>query len=205
MQEARTGSLLGVSALSRASAIIADSPTGWPDALPRRYWIPERTAGSCCSCCPRAGACAAEITPSTARKTSSERDPVRDMARVLLERNRCGNEDRPVRIDCTAAPADFETSQGRFRRVAAFSGRFRPAFIADFRGAAICLFRTHFLAWSGRFFHGSAGVSPSSACVFHRLMTLGVTQLKTGLNKVMGRNLIPWVSKTCGHRQPDPP
>ena len=36
-------------------------------------------------------------------------------------------------------------------------------------------------------------VSPSSACVFHRLMTLGVTQLKTGLNKVMGRNLIPWV------------
>ncbi len=25
---------------------------------------------------------------------------------------------------------------------------------ADFRGGAICLFRTHFLGWSGRFFHG---------------------------------------------------
>jgi len=48
-------------------------------------------------------------------------------------------------IDCTAAPADFEPSQGRFRRVAGFSSGFRPAFIADFRGGAICLFRTHFL------------------------------------------------------------
>src|SRR5271157_5160958 len=114
MQEARTGSVLGVSALSRASAIIADSPTGWPDARPRRYWIPERTAGSCCSCCAREGVCAAEITPSTARKASSERDPVRDMARVLLERNRHGNESRPVTLDCTAAQADFEPSHGRF-------------------------------------------------------------------------------------------
>src|SRR5271157_2770498 len=34
-------------------------------------------------------------------------------------------------------------------------------------------------------------------------MTIGVRQLKTGLNKVMGRNLIAWVSKTCGHRQAD--
>ncbi len=29
---------------------------------------------------------------------------------------------------------------------------------ADFRGAAICLFRTHFLGWSGRFFHGFDGL-----------------------------------------------
>jgi hypothetical protein len=28
------------------------------------------------------------------------------------------------------------------------------AFFADFRGGAISLFRTHFLGWSGRFFHG---------------------------------------------------
>jgi hypothetical protein len=28
-------------------------------------------------------------------------------------------------------------------------------------------------------------------------------QLKTGLNKVMGRNLIACVSKTCGNRQAD--
>ncbi len=35
--------------------------------------------------------------------------------------------------------------------------------------------------------------SPSSACVFHRFTTIGVRQLKTGLNKVMGRNLIAWV------------
>jgi hypothetical protein len=28
---------------------------------------------------------------------------------------------------------------------------------------------------------------------FNRFMTIGVRQLKTGLNKVMGRNLIPWV------------
>src|SRR5208283_5245456 len=34
-------------------------------------------------------------------------------------------------------------------------------------------------------------------------MTIGVRQLKTGLNKVMGRNLIARVSKTCGHRQAD--
>src|SRR5271165_346223 len=34
-------------------------------------------------------------------------------------------------------------------------------------------------------------------------MTIGVRQFKTGLNKVMGRNLIAWVSKTCGHRQAD--
>src|SRR5271157_1142696 len=34
-------------------------------------------------------------------------------------------------------------------------------------------------------------------------MTIGVRQLKTGLNKVMGRNLIALVSKTCGHRQAD--
>ena len=39
----------------------------------------------------------------------------------------------------------------------------------------------------------SAGVSPSSAWVFDRFMTIGVRQLKTGLNKVMGRNLILWV------------
>src|SRR5271166_2956872 len=31
---------------------------------------------------------------------------------------------------------------------------------ADFRGAAICLFRTHFLGWSGRFFHGCDGSFP---------------------------------------------
>ena len=37
------------------------------------------------------------------------------------------------------------------------------------------------------------GPSPSSAWVFNRFMTIGVRQLKTGLNKVMGRNLIPWV------------
>ena len=49
----------------------------------------------------------------------------------------------------------------------------------------------------------SAGVSPSSAWVFDRFMTIGVRQLKTGLNKVMGRNLIARVSKTCGHRQAD--
>src|SRR5208282_4086700 len=49
----------------------------------------------------------------------------------------------------------------------------------------------------------SAGVSPSSAWVFDRFMTIGVRQLKTGLNKVMGRNLIALVSKTCGHRQAD--
>ena len=29
---------------------------------------------------------------------------------------------------------------------------------ADFRGGAICLFRTHFLGWSGRFFHGFDGL-----------------------------------------------
>src|SRR5271165_2477342 len=120
MQEARTGSVLGVSALSRASAIIADSPTGWPDALPRRYWIPERTTGSCCSCCPRAGDCAAEITPSTARKTSSERDPVRDMARVLHERNRCGDED-DLSLSIVPPPPRIsnrttEDSQGRLLR-----------------------------------------------------------------------------------------
>src|SRR5208283_57802 len=34
-------------------------------------------------------------------------------------------------------------------------------------------------------------------------MTIGVRQLKTGLNKVMARNLIALVSKTCGHRQAD--
>src|SRR5208283_3704859 len=34
-------------------------------------------------------------------------------------------------------------------------------------------------------------------------MTIGVRQLKTGLNKVMARNLIDLVSKTCGHRQAD--
>src|SRR5271157_1896570 len=34
-------------------------------------------------------------------------------------------------------------------------------------------------------------------------MPLGVRQLKTGLKKVMGRNLIALVSKTCGHRQAD--
>src|SRR5271157_3346204 len=34
-------------------------------------------------------------------------------------------------------------------------------------------------------------------------MTIGVRQLKTGLNKVMGRNLTALVSKTCGHRQAD--
>src|SRR5208283_3638985 len=34
-------------------------------------------------------------------------------------------------------------------------------------------------------------------------MTIGVRQLKTGLNKVMGRNLIARVSKTGGHRQAD--
>ena len=28
---------------------------------------------------------------------------------------------------------------------------------------------------------------------FYRFMTIGVRQLKTGLNKVMGSNLIPWV------------
>ena len=35
---------------------------------------------------------------------------------------------------------------------------------ADFRGGAICLFRTHFLGWSGRFFHGfdASAVSGSS-------------------------------------------
>ncbi len=33
----------------------------------------------------------------------------------------------------------------------------------------------------------SAGVSPSSAWVFDRFMTIGVRQLKTGLNKVMGQ------------------
>src|SRR5271157_5440443 len=31
---------------------------------------------------------------------------------------------------------------------------------ADFRGGAICLFRTHFLGWSGRFFHGCDGSFP---------------------------------------------
>ena len=31
-------------------------------------------------------------------------------------------------------------------------------FSADFRGGAICLFRTHFLGWSGRFFHGFDGL-----------------------------------------------
>src|SRR5271165_6359406 len=46
-------------------------------------------------------------------------------------------------------------------------------------------------------------VSPSSAWVFDRFMTIGVRQLKTGLNKVMGRNLIARVSKTCGNRQAD--
>ncbi|HKM53496.1 MAG TPA: hypothetical protein VJY33_08795 [Isosphaeraceae bacterium] len=35
--------------------------------------------------------------------------------------------------------------------------------------------------------------SPSSACVFDRFMTIGVRQLKAGLNKVMGRYLIAWV------------
>src|SRR5208283_4277875 len=34
-------------------------------------------------------------------------------------------------------------------------------------------------------------------------MTIGVRRLKTGLNKVMGRDLIARVSKTCGHRQAD--
>jgi hypothetical protein len=34
---------------------------------------------------------------------------------------------------------------------------------------------------------------PSSAWVFNRFTPLGVRLLKTGLNKVMGRNLIPWV------------
>src|SRR5208337_1121675 len=34
------------------------------------------------------------------------------------------------------------------------------AICADFRGGAICLFRTHFLGWSGRFFHGCDGSFP---------------------------------------------
>ena len=36
--------------------------------------------------------------------------------------------------------------------------RDRRLIFADFRGAAICLFRTHFLGWSGRFFHGFDGL-----------------------------------------------
>src|SRR5271157_3867102 len=75
-----------------------------------------------------------------------------------------------------------------------------PAEIADFRGGAICLFRTHFLGWSGRFFHGfdglrrlwlvspafGCGPSPSSAWVSNQFTPLRRQAIRNGVEQGHG-------------------
>ena len=66
---------------------------------------------------------------------------------------------------------------------------------ADFRGGAICLFRTHFLGWSGRFFHGCDGSFPRTRAPVPA----------TGSGEPLGTDAEPGPSLSDGVRGPSHP
>jgi len=61
--------------------------------------------------------------------------------------------------------------------------------------------RASFVGWCPQ--PSAVGPVPYQPGFLINLRPKGVWRLETGLNKVMGRNLIHWVRETCGHRQAD--
>src|SRR5208337_2834379 len=66
---------------------------------------------------------------------------------------------------------------------------------ADFRGGAICLLGTHFLGWSGRFFHGCDGSFPRTRAPVPA----------TGSEEPLGTDAEPGPSLSDGVRGPSHP